>query len=107
MESFDALEKEESWNILSGLWKKSGTNEHLDEDKKEYWMRDENVSQCYDCKNTFTTFRRKHHCRVCGQIFCFKCSSVIDGGKVGYHGNEIRVCKWCMSGARVEQQSSL
>lgn len=103
MESFDPIEKEESW--LSGFFKKTNSNSQMDlkEDKREYWMRDENVSECYDCKNLFTTFRRKHHCRLCGQIFCFKCSSVVDGGKLGYPGNEIRVCKWCMNAERTEQ----
>ena len=105
MESFDFIEKEESWNLLSGFFRKNSLVDTVEvkEDKREYWMRDENVSECYDCKNLFTTFRRKHHCRLCGQIFCFKCSSVVDGGKLGYSGAEIRVCKWCMSVERSEQ----
>ena len=103
MESFEPIEKDESWNIL-GLFKKAHSTDQIEkEDKREYWMRDENVSECYDCKNLFTTFRRKHHCRLCGQIFCFKCSSLVDGGKLGYPGNEIRVCKWCMSVERADQ----
>lgn len=23
--------------------------------------------ECYDCKSVFTTWRRKHHCRICGK----------------------------------------
>jgi len=30
---------------------------------KEFWMRDENAKDCFYCGNTFSTFRRKHHCR--------------------------------------------
>lgn len=34
---------------------------------RHYWMEDENCKECYDCKSEFTTWRRKHHCRICGQ----------------------------------------
>ena len=55
---------------------------------KDFWMRDEYAKECYDCRALFTTFRRKHHCRICGQIFCFKCaSSVIPGDRFGYQGD--------------------
>lgn len=29
---------------------------------KEYWMKDENARDCFYCGDTFSTFRRKHHC---------------------------------------------
>jgi 1-phosphatidylinositol-3-phosphate 5-kinase len=35
---------------------------------RDYWMDDENAKECYDCKSTFTTWRRKHHCRICGML---------------------------------------
>jgi hypothetical protein len=41
---------------------------------KQFWMPDDQVKECYECNEKFTTFRRRHHCRVCGQIFCGKCS---------------------------------
>lgn len=37
------------------------------EDRRDYWMPDEISKECYQCKLPFTTFRRKHHCRVCGK----------------------------------------
>lgn len=33
---------------------------------RDYWMEDSNARECYDCKSVFTTWRRKHHCRICG-----------------------------------------
>ena len=24
--------------------------------------------ECYDCTSKFTTLRRRHHCRICGQV---------------------------------------
>ncbi|KND01990.1 uncharacterized protein SPPG_02496 [Spizellomyces punctatus DAOM BR117] len=63
---------------------------------KDYWMRDDKVKECYECKQPFTTFRRKHHCRICGQIFCHRCaSSIVPGERFGYPG-EMRVCNFCM-----------
>jgi len=65
-------------------------------ESKQYWMQDENCKQCYECKTNFNTFRRKHHCRICGQIFCYKCASAtISGEKFGYSGT-LRVCNYCL-----------
>ncbi|KAF1990490.1 hypothetical protein K402DRAFT_460556 [Aulographum hederae CBS 113979] len=61
---------------------------------KEFWMRDENAKDCFYCGDTFSTFRRKHHCRTCGQIFDAKCTSLVTGRPFGQAGN-IRVCKPC------------
>ncbi|KZF24180.1 hypothetical protein L228DRAFT_266539 [Xylona heveae TC161] len=61
---------------------------------KEYWMRDENAKDCFCCGDTFSTFRRKHHCRTCGQIFDSKCTSLVSGRRFDYPGS-VRVCKPC------------
>ncbi|CAI6538503.1 CNT_HP2_G0018480.mRNA.1.CDS.1 [Saccharomyces cerevisiae] len=52
---------------------------------KEYWMKDESSKECFSCGKTFNTFRRKHHCRICGQIFCSSCTLLIDGDRFGCH----------------------
>ncbi|KAF8347025.1 hypothetical protein F5887DRAFT_958971 [Amanita rubescens] len=63
---------------------------------RHYWMEDENCKECYDCKSIFTTWRRKHHCRICGQIFCSRCASnVIKGSRFGQEGM-VRVCNLCL-----------
>ncbi len=51
---------------------------------KQYWMADENCKECYDCKSVFSTWRRKHHCRICGQIFCSRCAPNIIKGECGF-----------------------
>ena len=61
---------------------------------KEFWMRDENAKDCFHCGEPFSTFRRKHHCRTCGQIFDSKCTLLIPGNQFGQPGS-IRVCKPC------------
>lgn len=61
---------------------------------RDFWMRDENAKDCFHCGEPFTTFRRKHHCRTCGQIFDSKCTLLIPGTRFGQPGS-IRVCKPC------------
>ncbi|KAK2742877.1 1-phosphatidylinositol-3-phosphate 5-kinase [Onygenales sp. PD_40] len=61
---------------------------------REFWMRDENAKDCFHCGEPFSTFRRKHHCRTCGQIFDAKCTSLIPGTDFGHSGS-IRVCRPC------------
>ncbi|KAK6499962.1 hypothetical protein TWF481_010318 [Arthrobotrys musiformis] len=58
---------------------------------RDLWMKDENCTECSLCQRPFTTFRRKHHCRICGQIFCSHCTILVDGGKLSYNGS-LRVC---------------
>ncbi|ORY04687.1 hypothetical protein BCR34DRAFT_491339 [Clohesyomyces aquaticus] len=61
---------------------------------REFWMRDENAKDCFNCGDAFSTFRRKHHCRTCGQIFDAKCTSLVSAKTFGQPGN-LRVCKPC------------
>ncbi|XP_058794877.1 hepatocyte growth factor-regulated tyrosine kinase substrate isoform X2 [Phymastichus coffea] len=51
--------------------------------------------KCHRCRENFTTFLRKHHCRACGQVFCNQCAgkfSVLP--KYGIE-KEVRVCITC------------
>ncbi|KAL9616869.1 MAG: hypothetical protein Q9160_008291 [Pyrenula sp. 1 TL-2023] len=61
---------------------------------KEFWMRDENAKDCFHCQEPFSTFRRKHHCRTCGQIFDSRCTILLPGHHFGV-GGTIRVCLPC------------
>ncbi|KAF2643250.1 hypothetical protein P280DRAFT_247533 [Massarina eburnea CBS 473.64] len=61
---------------------------------RDFWMKDENAKDCFNCGDAFSTFRRKHHCRTCGQIFDAKCTSLVSGKLFGQSGN-LRVCKPC------------
>ncbi len=39
----------------------------------ELWTDDNSVNSCHNCKNDFTFLNRRHHCRLCGKIFCNIC----------------------------------
>lgn len=43
----------------------------------QQWLPDDQASVCMatECQQPFTLFNRKHHCRVCGLVFCAACSS--------------------------------
>ncbi|CAN0471829.1 unnamed protein product [Ascophyllum nodosum] len=39
------------------------------------WVSDPEVTECMNaCGIEFNTWHRRHHCRCCGGIFCYKCS---------------------------------
>ncbi|KAI9335050.1 hypothetical protein BD770DRAFT_477411 [Pilaira anomala] len=57
---------------------------------KDFWMPDEQCRECFDCNAPFNIFRRKHHCRACGRIFCSKCL-----GNNIHNGQPLRVCNDC------------
>ena len=39
------------------------------------WTDDNTVNSCHNCKDDFTFLNRRHHCRLCGKIFCHTCSN--------------------------------
>ncbi len=45
------------------------------DDGTQHWMPDNLCKHCYSCEAPFTLIRRKHHCRLCGMIFCSTCSA--------------------------------
>ncbi|KAL0230322.1 hypothetical protein PCE1_003883 [Barthelona sp. PCE] len=60
------------------------------------WIPDDRTSDCMGCGVTFTFFNRRHHCRVCGRIYCSKCTPhriVISS----LSAEPARTCRWCYS----------
>ena len=39
------------------------------------WIPDEDRKGCALCKLPFSVFSRRHHCRLCGDIYCADCSN--------------------------------
>uniref|UniRef100_A0A8B9F8Q8 FYVE, RhoGEF and PH domain containing 4 n=1 Tax=Amazona collaria TaxID=241587 RepID=A0A8B9F8Q8_9PSIT len=59
------------------------------------WIRDNEVTMCMKCKEPFNALtRRRHHCRACGHVVCWKCSDY--KAHLEYDGNKLnKVCKDC------------
>ncbi|GFP97629.1 1-phosphatidylinositol-3-phosphate 5-kinase fab1a [Phtheirospermum japonicum] len=68
---------------------------------RDFWMPDESCRVCYECDSQFNIFNRKHHCRLCGRVFCARCTTnsvpaPSDEPKNGREdGDRIRVCNYC------------
>nr|GME19601.1 1-phosphatidylinositol-3-phosphate 5-kinase FAB1B-like [Ipomoea batatas] len=68
---------------------------------RDFWMPDQSCRVCYDCDSPFTVFNRRHHCRLCGRVFCAKCASnsipvPSELTNIGPEdGERIRVCNYC------------
>ena len=39
------------------------------------WVEDSSVAKCFNCNTSFTMVLRRHHCRLCGRVFCSYCSN--------------------------------
>mmetsp|Transcript_18866 Transcript_18866/g.55956 ORF Transcript_18866/g.55956 Transcript_18866/m.55956 type:complete len:1838 (+) Transcript_18866:503-6016(+) len=37
------------------------------------WQTDDDAAECGGCNVEFSMFNRRHHCRICGQIYCSTC----------------------------------
>lgn len=75
--------------------KDSTLSNYKDTDLQKFWMPDSKSKECYDCSAKFTTFRRRHHCRLCGQIFCSKCCNQVVPGKIIMCSGDLKVCTYC------------
>ncbi|KAL3666807.1 hypothetical protein V7S43_008426 [Phytophthora oleae] len=77
--------------------------------KTSAWVKDKERRFCVLCNKRFSPiFRRRHHCRTCGEVICWACSSTIrvpsisfthnDTGKqvLSRHQPSIRVCSKCV-----------
>lgn len=72
---------------------------------KKYWMPDSACKECFQCGLKFTISRRKHHCRVCGQIFCSACCYQMIDGRVLRVEGLLRVCNLCLQTVLTAEQS--
>lgn len=64
------------------------------------WVPDEEAPRCMSCASVFTAFRRRHHCRHCGRVFCGICSNVsVPIPKYGFV-KAVRICQGCYRNER-------
>ncbi|KAJ8535790.1 hypothetical protein K7X08_034191 [Anisodus acutangulus] len=92
--SLDLLRLLKSWIPLPRG--ESSANE-----SRDFWMPDQSCRVCYECDSVFTLFNRRHHCRLCGRVFCAKCTSNSipapprEPRSLQEECEKVRVCHFC------------
>ncbi|NXX74846.1 FYCO1 protein, partial [Urocolius indicus] len=82
------------------LWQKSDALEFQQKlSAEQRWQGDTEVNHCLDCQREFSWMVRRHHCRMCGRIFCYYCCNNYMATKPG--GKKERCCRACFSRPRV------
>ncbi|XP_077572875.1 FYVE and coiled-coil domain-containing protein 1 isoform X1 [Stigmatopora nigra] len=79
------------------LWQKSDALEFEQKLRAEerWWLMDKDATHCLGCQGQFTWWLRRHHCRLCGRIFCYYCSN--NYAMTKHSGKKERCCKECYS----------
>lgn len=60
---------------------------------RDNWTPDNASNTCLICGSDFTFFRRRHHCRRCGNLVCGNCSA--NTARVDNSETLVRVCDTC------------
>ncbi|XP_059965043.1 FYVE and coiled-coil domain-containing protein 1 [Mesoplodon densirostris] len=76
------------------LWQKSDALEFQQKlSAEERWLGETEANYCSDCKREFSWMVRRHHCRICGHIFCYYCCNNYAVSK--HSGKKERCCQAC------------
>lgn len=63
---------------------------------RDEWIPDESATHCMCCRRSaFTMLMRRHHCRRCGRVVCYACSTQRMAIPDLYGDVEVRVCNDC------------
>lgn len=74
------------------------TVKSAEEVKNPHWVPDDATRICHGCKKAFGIMFRRHHCRICGRIFCETCSSKRATAPNYGYTSAVRMCGECASG---------
>ncbi|XP_060104885.1 FYVE and coiled-coil domain-containing protein 1 [Heteronotia binoei] len=87
------------------LWQKSDALEFQQKlTAEQRWLGDAEVSCCQDCQKDFGWMNRRHHCRLCGRIFCYYCCNHYALSK--HTGKKERCCRACFKKSNAASSDS-
>jgi len=64
--------------------------------RRPRWRDDQDILSCERCQRGFSSFRRKHHCRNCGGIFCEDCAQEQRTLPLLGYSEPVRICRSCI-----------
>eukprot|EP00455_Lapot_gusevi_P029616 TRINITY_DN31729_c0_g1_i1.p1 TRINITY_DN31729_c0_g1~~TRINITY_DN31729_c0_g1_i1.p1 ORF type:complete len:207 (-),score=39.71 TRINITY_DN31729_c0_g1_i1:137-757(-) len=64
--------------------------------QKVRWQPDSARKNCNLCRKNFGFFRRRHHCRCCGLLYCADCAGRFLPIPQLHHHDAVRVCDVCV-----------
>ncbi|TMW55941.1 hypothetical protein Poli38472_008589 [Pythium oligandrum] len=75
---------------------------------EKLWVPDNFSTDCMDCKTSFGFGKRRHHCRVCGLLFCRDCVKNKEQvpQSFGYGSAPQRCCRNCVTALKLKAITS-
>ncbi|KAE9341480.1 hypothetical protein PR003_g9963 [Phytophthora rubi] len=88
-------------STASSSWSPTGMNAASRDTVSGRWVEDAAARTCAKCERAFSLVNRRHHCRVCGEIFCHACSRtrMVLATNPGEIPRRQRVCDPCAAHA--------
>ncbi|TDH65838.1 hypothetical protein CCR75_009602 [Bremia lactucae] len=88
-------------STASSTWSPTDMNVASRDTVSGRWVEDVAARTCAKCERFFSLVNRRHHCRVCGEIFCHACSRtrMVLATNSGEIPRRQRVCDLCASHA--------
>ena len=72
-----------------------------------HWVEDGAAKKCAKCGKDFGVALRRHHCRLCGKVFCWACSDNLASlAELGYN-KPVRVCGRCFDNIKEHRLQGL
>lgn len=76
---------------------RSSTSYGTELDGPPAWVDDADAPACFNCGQAFSLFKRRHHCRSCGQVYCHTCCNQYADIPRLSTASQVRVCDVCAS----------
>jgi hypothetical protein len=94
----DAAQASKSLSIHNKAKENSGNVANIAQPliSRPEWLPDGSANTCLSCTTEFSLFTRRHHCRACGDIFCYKCTQSRVAIPCLEFLEPVRVCDDCL-----------
>ncbi|CAC5395607.1 FYCO1 [Mytilus coruscus] len=72
---------------------------------RDKWLDEKDITQCMQCRTDFSFTIRKHHCRICGRVFCYQCSD--NWMQTAHSSKKSRACRMCFEKTKQLEDDTL